>query len=531
MFRDPFHKDVFKAVIILMVILVGCRFTMGGMAAAVALAGAVFAIQKKPGLLAVCYIMFPFFTIFNRVITGLGPVFLMTARLGNLFMIAVMILTGSAFQSGGRREKLPITWLFVYCAVACLSSLGGWMPLISYLKIAQFILFLMGLLFVTKQLQQSDKGLYQLRCAFMALAIIMIAGSAASYFFPSIGFSMQIANSAAYNVTLTAEDIKASEGMMLFSGMTHHSQMLAPTIAMMATWVLCDMLLVVKKVSSLHMVLLALSPILLFLSRSRGGLLELVGTVGITLFVCVPRARLAQTVKNKLMQMMILATALLVAVGIVAQIRNQAISKWLRKTEDVGGDTRSLKDAFTGSRQALVEYNLRDFRRNPFLGMGFQVMEGMEQAYRANMITWYSASIEKGVTPYVILGETGLCGATIFLIFLAAFYGTCLKRRYLALLTSFTCVLVANLADSTLFSPGGLGGFLWITSCVGAFGTDLIAIRQTHGLWCGPGGGNRPQPPPMGGMPPPPPRNSGWAPRPVPVGNRGILAIGRTQTS
>ena len=90
----------------------------------------------------------------------------------------------------------------------------------------------------------------------------------------------------------------------------------------------------------------------------------------------------------------------------------------------------------------------------------------------------------------MILGETGLLGAGVFAIFLVAFYTACIKRRYLALLTLFTCNLVANLADSSLFSPGGLGGFLWIVSCVGGFGVDLISIRQAHGVWTGPGAVN-----------------------------------------
>ena len=199
-----------------------------------------------------------------------------------------------------------------------------------------------------------------------------------------------------------------------------------------------------------------------------------------TIFVCVPRARLALAVKSRLMQLLILSAILLLAIAVIGQIRNQTISKWLRKTDDVRGDTRTLKEAFTGSRQGLVEYNLSDFKLNPLFGKGFQVMRGMEQAYRAKLITWYSASVEKGVTPYVILGETGLVGASVFLIFLCSFYGTCLKRRYLATLTIFTCVMVANLADSSLFSPGGGGGFGWIISCIGGFGIDLMSLRHAQ---------------------------------------------------
>lgn len=479
MFKNKFYKDVFKALVIICLVLGLCRVTMGGVAVLIALLGAGFALTRKPGYLACCYIMFPFFTIFNRVVVGLSPVFLMTARLGNLFMIAAMILTGAGF-AGRAREKLPIGWLFAYCVVACISSIDGWMPLISYLKIAQFILFLMGLIFVTRLLQQSAEGPYQLRCVFMALSIIVLWGSILSRFIPSVGYSMTISSLAAYGIEMTGEEIAASEGMRLFNGVTCHSQMLAPTVALMSAWLLCDMLLVERRFTILHVSILAAAPVLLYISRSRGGLLEIVAVMLTTIFVCVPRARLALAVKSRLMQLLILSAILLLAIAVIGQIRNQTISKWLRKTDDVRGDTRTLKEAFTGSRQGLVEYNLSDFKLNPLFGKGFQVMRGMEQAYRAKLITWYSASVEKGVTPYVILGETGLVGAGVFLIFLCSFYGTCLKRRYLATLTIFTCVMVANLADSSLFSPGGGGGFSWIISCIGGFGIDIMALRQAQ---------------------------------------------------
>ena len=145
-----------------------------------------------------------------------------------------------------------------------------------------------------------------------------------------------------------------------------------------------------------------------------------------------------------------------------------------------------MMEAFIESRQALIEYNLNDFKLNPLFGKGFQVFCDFKQRYEAGQITWYFAPVEKGVTPYVILGETGVVGAVVFVIFLISFYATCLRRRYLALMTMFTNMLVCNLADSTFFSPGGLGGLLWITSCVGGFSIDLISIRMAHGVWCYP---------------------------------------------
>ena len=486
MYQQKFLKDVLFATVVIGSLLALCRITMGGAAVMVALMGSFFALQRKAGLLAACYVFFPVLTVFNRVVVGISAVTLMTARVGNLFMIAAMLLTGAGF-SGRVREKLPISMLFVYCLIACISSLDGWMPLISYLKLAQYVLFLLGLLFVTRILQQSDKGLYQLRCVFMAFAVIFVIGSFVSRFIPSLGFSMHIANAAIWGQDVTGEELLQSEGLVLFNGMANHSQALAPIVALMAAWVLCDMLLVERRFTWIHGTILAITPVLVYFTRSRGGLLELVSVMLTVMVVCVPRARLASVVKGKMTQFMMLTAVLLIGVAIVSQVKNQTISKWLRKTEDIGGDTRTLTEAFTASRQGLVEMNLNDFKLNPIFGKGFQVVRGLKEAYRVHRVTWYSASVEKGVTPLVILGETGIFGSVVFLAFLFTFYGTCLKRRYLSTLTMFTCFLVANLADASIFSPGGGGGFGWIASCVGGFGIDMISIRQAHGIWRGPG--------------------------------------------
>lgn len=485
MLKNKFYIDVFKILVLICVVVGLCKVTEGGTAILVAVVGALCAIQRKPGYLAICYVIFPVLLGFNREIVGLSPVFLMTARIGNLFMIAAMVLTGVGFQ-GRVKERLPIMWLFAYCLVACISSIDGWMPLISFLKIAQYILFLMGLLFITRILQQSDEGLYQLRCALMAIAIIFLWGSIIARFVPSVGYAMEIQNASMWGYDIIGSEVLAREGMKLFNGVMVHSQMLAPVSAILGAWVLCDMLLVEKRLTLLHASVFMVAPVLIYMSRSRGGFLELAAVLGMVIFVCVPRARLPYGTRHKLTILMVVVGVGIVVVGIILQFQSQAISKWLRKTDDVSGDDRSLAEAFTGSRQALIEYNLSDFKLNPLLGKGFQVMRGLDRAYASGQVTWYTASVEKGVTPYVILGETGILGAIVFVIFLFSFYMTCLRRRYLALLTMFTCMLAANLADSTFFSPGG-GGFSWIMSCVGGFGLDMISIRQAHGVWRGPG--------------------------------------------
>ena len=491
MLKNSFYKDVAVAIMGIMAVILACRFTLGGMAVFLALSGLVAALMHKPTIVSFCFLMFPLMVIFNQVIIGMNGITLLVSRFAFGAMTIASLMSGT--RAGTHYERLPLGWMAAYVAVACLSSIDGWMPMISYLKILNFAIMIIGICLLAKQVQSDVSCLRLLRAIFMAIAIIMILGSLVTYFIPSIGYSMMVFRAERYGNFVEAEELVKYGTQLLFNGMTCHSQMLSPVTGCLATWVLCDMILIERKIDLLHCAILGCAPILLYMSRSRGGLLMLVCVVIITLFVTVPRARLPIKVKRHLGMGLAGLAFMLFSAGIYFQIKNDAISRWLRKTDNVASDTRSLREAFTGSREFLVEMNLRDFELNPLLGKGFQVVDGLKQAYASGQITWFSASVEKGVTPYVILGETGVIGAIAFLIFLCSFYSQCVKHGYMSLMTNFTCFLVANLADSTLFSPSGLGGFMWIVSCIGAFSTDCLAkrlhwMRQEEG-WRMAGGG------------------------------------------
>ena len=74
----------------------------------------------------------------------------------------------------------------------------------------------------------------------------------------------------------------------------------------------------------------------------------------------------------------VLLGVLLVVSALTIEIHSNSISKWIRKTDDVQHDQCSKTEAFTGSRQGLIEMCMDDFRRNPLFGMGFQVAIYME---------------------------------------------------------------------------------------------------------------------------------------------------------
>lgn len=442
----------------------------------IVLTGVYAVITRRAGLAVSCYLMIPVIQVFNKALVGMGPMLFLTGRFGGPVIIIVLIVSGEAFHRY-QCEKLPIGWMWGYLGVAALSSCTGWMPFISYFKIAYFALFIAGLLMFTKFMQITEGSLRFLRTVFMALSMIMIVGSVIVYFIPSVGYSMTIYRMAAWGVDMTGSELAQSDVATYFNGMTCHSQAISPVVMLLATWVLYDMILIVRRVTWLHSGILVCVPILAYMSRSRGALLMLVTIVVMTMFIALPRARVPVVVKRRLRMAISVATFILLAAGIVFQVQNNTISKWLRKTDNVAGDTRTLGEAFTGSRKALVDMNLDDFHQNPLLGMGFQVSRWMRDDAKQSGYNWFTASVEKGVTPYVILGETGCVGAVVFLIFLGVFYSCCATRKYMALMTSFTVVLVANLADSSLFSPSYQGGFMWLSSCIGCFALDIMARR------------------------------------------------------
>ncbi len=494
---NTFYVKVLKTLVAVFVVMLLCRLTAGAMGFLIVLTGMIAAMTRKPWLAAVCYFMGAVIFVANPVVVGMNSLLFLSIRFGGPCIIVALVVSGM-IDARGIREKLPIGWMWAYLAIACVSSLDGWMPIVSYFKIAYFATMLIGLIILSRAIQLREQDVRMLRVFFMAVAIFFIIGSFIAYFIPSVGYSMTISKMANWGIFVTGEDISQSTGMVFFNGMTCHSQALSPVVVSLGAWVLGDMLYVERRISPLHVFVLMFVPVLAYMSRSRGAFLEIIAVAGVTWLCALPRANISHSVKSRLRLYMTIGLLLLVGAAVYSQIRSEAMSRWLRKVENVHQDERSLSEAITSSRQGLIDMNMNDFRRNPLLGKGFQVSVWMTLASKSGDFNWFTASVEKGVTPYVILGETGIIGASVFLIFLLVFYGTCFKRRYMSLMTCFTCFLTANLADSTLFSPSFLGGFMWTLSCVGAFSTDILAKRMTMAP-------PMPMMPPMGG-----PRRLGW---------------------
>ena len=469
------EKDVAKSLLFFAFAIAACKLTQGLFAWILAAMGCLAAVTGNTRRTAVYFVFLPLLLFLSPVLVMgmfLGP----AVRIGQIAMLFCMCMSPIARK---RTDSIPIGLLFAYSVVAIASSVDGWMPAISFLKILNFVLFVLGVILIGKMMQETDETLYQLRVLLLSLAFFIIVGSAAAYFIPSIGYSMEVQKAEIWGVYTTGADVAAREGKSLFNGVMNHSQTLATNVPLWFAWVICDMLIIERKFTRMHGLIVVIAPLLMYMSRSRTAFVVLCVSLIMICFYALPKANISARARARVSLIFYALAALLIAVFAYSQIRNQTISKWLRKESDVTSDTRSLTEAVTASRMGLVEYNLRDFKLNPLLGKGFQVVDWHAIAYQEGRISLLSAPIEKGVLPLMVLGETGIVGGFVFLFFLFRFYGICARRGYVVLMCLFTALMAANMSEASFFSPGG-GTAQWTSTIIGGFCLDMIVKRRNN---------------------------------------------------
>lgn len=467
-------KRIGKMTAFVVLLIALCKVTHGLAVAGFLLVAFWASLSHRVGLSLACYVLIPFLVIMNPLILG-GASGGFIARLG--FVVMTVFLMASASKRMGN-NRIPFGGLWLYVMVALISSLGGYAPLISMLKIINFVAFLCGIWIGLRNLDKDPAALVYLRRFLLALSVIIILGSLATLPFPAIAYYTSMKEAIRVLGVEGANEVGTqmmNTGVALFTGITNQSQCMSTLAVMTAAWVLCDMLFVERRISIVHSTILFASVPLLYMTRSRGGLLSAVVAVAMIYTYCMKYLRVSPKVKRALRSGLTGALVLIALVAGVMEARDNSISKWLRKTNDVESDTRSMSEAFTASRMGLVEQNLRDFRRNPMFGSGFQVVEAFQYIYEPNQIV-LSAPIEKGVMPLMILGETGIAGAIVFVIFLITFYSVCTQKRYIVTAALFTVLMANNMGEATFFSTGGAGGIIWIMSIVGGFTIDMMVL-------------------------------------------------------
>lgn len=485
MTSNSFYALTFKMIGLIMAMVLACRLTQDIAMGVIALIGMTFALMNQRGKALVTYLIFPFLGIFNPLILPHAELYSIMARLGTLGMTVALMI--AAVRSSGK-ETVPLGGLYAFLGVAAVSSAQGWFPMISFLKLLNFLVFISGLYIGTRNLHHRPEDIRLLRAVLFALAIILVLGSLATLPFPAVAYITSLGyyvreGGVAYAETMF--ETNETSRITLFAGITNHSQFLAPLLACLNGWILCDMLLVEKRVEKLHLLLLLACPVLVYLTRSRVGFFGYAMSLVFVYLIILPRAALPHSIRRRMSTAMAALTLLLLLGTVVAELQSQIVSRWLRKTDDVVADDRSLTQALTDSRKGGIERCWGEFIRSPLLGSGFQVIEEHRDAYAAGEISLFSAPIEKGLLPLMVLGETGAVGLFVFFGFLASFSYTCLRKRYVATLALFCCLFVTNMGEATFFAPSGGGGVLWMLTVAGGFLVDMtgvLARRSGGGL-------------------------------------------------
>ncbi len=465
-------RQVFRQALIIVAIVVLSRFTKNWAVAGLALYGILCALKQRPGPTLVVYLLLAFLPMVSPALMPRYQHFSVIARLATLAMTCALILTGDNREG---RNQIPLGTIYPFLLLAALSSVEGYCPVISYLKVFNFFFFVTGIYIGTKNIDHCPEAIHQLKYTFLAIALLLVYGSLATLAFPSVAYYTSMKSIVMeYGYAYADEVFQDSVGRQnLFTGITVHSQFLGPMLGCCFAWLLCDMLIAEQKFSLLHIVLLLPIPVMAYMTRSRLAFVVLATAVAMAALYCIPKAAIPEKVRGRFSNIMLVIAICFGVLAVVREVRGNTISKWLRKTDDVATDDRSLSVAVTGSRQGKIAECLDDFHKNTLWGKGFQVDRNTKHRFEIGEVSLFSASVEKGLLPLMVLGETGLIGTVAFVIFLVVFFVSCHQRHYTATLTLFTVYLSTNMAEATFFAPSGGGGVQWIMMAVGGFVIDM----------------------------------------------------------
>lgn len=412
MLQTQFYKLVARIIgITLAVVLLG-RFTWGYGFVVIAAAAIYFGLVERPGPLFLCTLFMHFVIMSNPLLVPRLAIFTTISRFTLLLCEVLLIFTGLKRQGS---NNLPLLMLLPYLAIAFLASIGGYFPMISFFKLFAFLLFLFSIYFGVRNLNKSPKEVEVIRAGLLAFSIIIVVGSILTLPFPAVAYYTTLKGVLfQYGISYT-NSVFASDKVNLFTGVVIHSQFLGPLLAIVGVWLLCDMLLSERKFSLLHVALLAPLPILLYMTRARIALLSIIVGFVAVYFYLLPKVKSEHNISRGIFYFMSFFFVVLLLFGMILELNGGYLSKWVRKTEDAKHDQRGLTTAVTASRQGLISECMEDFKKNKLLGKGFQVVEAHKGLYKSKKITIFSAPVEKGVLPVMVLGETGIVG----LIFLA----------------------------------------------------------------------------------------------------------------
>lgn len=429
--------------------------------------------KNKTGLLFWCLLATTVLTMTNPNIAPKGSIFSIANRVIYLLVGGIMVLQ----VVGQRASKLmtPLLALLPYVAYMAIVSSVGWQPIISYLKLTLFTIVFFAFYSVgNAATARVNLGVAQLRSIFLCFAVFLIVGSVCLIPFPGIA-------------TLSA-DFYISRGLplpegSLFMGITLQSQALGPMTAVVSVMLLADLLFSIKKWDKLYVLLLALSPILIYKTGSRTAMGTYVaGLFFVTLLFMHARGIGAKWKGKALSALFLIGLLGGVALMATPSMRESAVQFIFKsRGAEVAKESKTF-EKMVSSRQGLIDRAVENFHESPWIGNGFQVSVEQKDMRIDSWKQLLSAPIEKGVWVVAVLEEGGVFGMVLFCLFLLiAFYCLLTRQAFIGAAVLFVFI-VSNLGEFTFFSMSYMGGLFWAMVFLG-IAMDAVRIRQSQMLY------------------------------------------------
>ncbi len=482
MFKDVFYKGALKALVLLVLYVVAARFTYGVVPLLLVVVGGIYLANRKPAITIGCFMFLVLSLKINPILLPKeGLTWTIALRVGPMLLALGLFFFGIKRRV---RYRLPLAAMAPFLLSTCIGSAFGWWPLVSYMKLINYSVFLFGICYGVQGIQDNPRDVLIVRETLFAIVSFIIVGSLLLIPFPAISYMTSLRGAYAMGGVDAAldvyEDIVYSGGMTLLCGIVDHSQALSPILGVCLAWLLCDMLFVENRVRIPHLALIVMALPMIYMTRSRLAFVTLVAALVMIYFYTIRKVQVPHILKKRFAVGMTVFISAIVLAMVVLEVKDNTVSKWLRKTQDVGADVyqRSLSEAMTASRQGLIEYSMYEFRTNPIFGTGFQVSKMNREVAGKDAIIVFSAPIEKGILPIMVLGETGVVGTVLFVLFLVLFYLSAMRQRLFVTVTMFSLLIVTNMGEGSFFSPGGHGGVLYVICVFGGFVTDMIVLHS-----------------------------------------------------
>ena len=244
-----------------------------------------------------------------------------------------------------------------------------------------------------------------------------------------------------------------------FQGILNHPQAFGPTMALLGAWA-SGRFLGEKRPPWPLIGLATLCLALVVLSEARTAGLAMVMGIGIAATVIPflanrkPGAVLPGLKSKRFQITVLLALVALVAAG---PMLNAVVAGFISK----GGraDVAGLIEAYDRSRGSLIEGMTENIWQDPWVGIGFGIAsEPLSMNITRDPVFELpvGASVEKGVMPLAVLEEVGIPGLILFGLWIWVVLRRS-ARAGMAPLAVVITVLLINMGESVLFSPGGMG--------------------------------------------------------------------------